>query len=166
MRHATALLYHVCAVASRSIRFASCGMSGKLTLWTRYVHHRQNPLDPEGVSLSFSSVLSPFLKLLFGWSIIAHLLWKLSLSLHRNLVIHGGTCLGEMFTGNDMRSYVDVCSSVNNNGIVFCGCSLTRWSLVDLYTQGQFVLCLILSKYCRKATETSSPCTASHWRSY
>jgi hypothetical protein len=37
MRHATALLYHVCAVASRNIRFASCGMSGKLTLWTRYV---------------------------------------------------------------------------------------------------------------------------------
>jgi hypothetical protein len=35
MRHATALLYHVCAVASRNIRFASCGTSGKLTLWTR-----------------------------------------------------------------------------------------------------------------------------------
>jgi hypothetical protein len=37
MRHATALLYHVCAVASRKIRSASCGTSGKLTLWTRYV---------------------------------------------------------------------------------------------------------------------------------
>jgi hypothetical protein len=37
MRHATALLYHVCAVASRDIRFASCGTSGKLTLWTRYL---------------------------------------------------------------------------------------------------------------------------------
>jgi hypothetical protein len=37
MRHATALLYHVCAVASRNIRFVSCGTSGKLTLWTRYV---------------------------------------------------------------------------------------------------------------------------------
>jgi hypothetical protein len=36
MRHATALLYHVCAVASRNITFASCGTSGKLTLWTRY----------------------------------------------------------------------------------------------------------------------------------
>jgi hypothetical protein len=35
--NATALLYHVCAVASRNIRFASCGTSGKLTLWTRYV---------------------------------------------------------------------------------------------------------------------------------
>jgi hypothetical protein len=34
MRHATTLLYHVCAVASRNIRFASCGTSGKLTLWT------------------------------------------------------------------------------------------------------------------------------------
>jgi hypothetical protein len=31
------LLYHVCAVASRNIRFASCGTSGKLTLWTCYV---------------------------------------------------------------------------------------------------------------------------------
>jgi hypothetical protein len=30
MRHATALLYHVCAVASRNIRFASCGTSGTL----------------------------------------------------------------------------------------------------------------------------------------
>jgi hypothetical protein len=38
MCHATALFYHVCAVASRNIRFASCGTSGKLTLWTRYVH--------------------------------------------------------------------------------------------------------------------------------
>jgi hypothetical protein len=28
------LLYHVCAVASRNIRFASCGTGGKLTLWT------------------------------------------------------------------------------------------------------------------------------------
>jgi hypothetical protein len=37
MRHATALLYHSSAVASRNIRFASCGTSGKLTLWTRYV---------------------------------------------------------------------------------------------------------------------------------
>jgi hypothetical protein len=37
MRHATALLYHVREVASRNIRFASCGTSGKLTLWTRYV---------------------------------------------------------------------------------------------------------------------------------
>jgi hypothetical protein len=35
MRHATSLLYHLCAVASRNIRFASCGTSGKLTLWTR-----------------------------------------------------------------------------------------------------------------------------------
>jgi hypothetical protein len=34
MRHATSLLYHVCTVASRNIRFASCGTSGKLTLWT------------------------------------------------------------------------------------------------------------------------------------
>jgi hypothetical protein len=34
MLHATSLLYHVCAVASRNIRFASCGTSGKLTLWT------------------------------------------------------------------------------------------------------------------------------------
>jgi hypothetical protein len=39
MRHATALLYHVCAVASRNIRFASCGTSEKLTLWTRYLHN-------------------------------------------------------------------------------------------------------------------------------
>jgi hypothetical protein len=37
MRHATALLYHVCAVASLNIRFASYGTSGKLTLWTRNV---------------------------------------------------------------------------------------------------------------------------------
>jgi hypothetical protein len=37
MRHATTLLYHVCAVASRNIRFASCGTNGKLTLLTRYV---------------------------------------------------------------------------------------------------------------------------------
>jgi hypothetical protein len=37
MRHATSLLYHVCAVALRNIRFASCGTSGKLTLWTCYV---------------------------------------------------------------------------------------------------------------------------------
>jgi hypothetical protein len=37
MRHATALLYHVCAVASRNISFASCGTSGKLSLWTRYI---------------------------------------------------------------------------------------------------------------------------------
>jgi hypothetical protein len=37
MRHATALLYHVCAVASRNTRFASCGTSGKLTLRTRYI---------------------------------------------------------------------------------------------------------------------------------
>jgi hypothetical protein len=44
MRHATALLYHVCAVASRNIRFASCGTSGKLTLWTRYVLDRTNSL--------------------------------------------------------------------------------------------------------------------------
>jgi hypothetical protein len=28
------LLYHVCAVASLNIRFARCGTSGKLTLWT------------------------------------------------------------------------------------------------------------------------------------
>jgi hypothetical protein len=40
MRHATALLYHVCAVASRNIRFASCGTSGELTVWTRYVHYQ------------------------------------------------------------------------------------------------------------------------------
>jgi hypothetical protein len=38
MHHATSLLYHVCAVASRNIRFASCGTSGKLTLWTCLVH--------------------------------------------------------------------------------------------------------------------------------
>jgi hypothetical protein len=37
MRHATALLYHECAVALRNIRFASCGTSGKLTLWMHYV---------------------------------------------------------------------------------------------------------------------------------
>jgi hypothetical protein len=30
MRHATSLLYHVCLVASRNIRFASCGTSGNL----------------------------------------------------------------------------------------------------------------------------------------
>jgi hypothetical protein len=29
MRHASSLLYHVCAVASRNIRFASCGTSGE-----------------------------------------------------------------------------------------------------------------------------------------
>jgi hypothetical protein len=34
MRHSTSLLYHVCAVASHNIRFASCGTSGKLTLRT------------------------------------------------------------------------------------------------------------------------------------
>jgi hypothetical protein len=34
MRHATSLLYHVYAVASRNIRFARCATSGKLTLWT------------------------------------------------------------------------------------------------------------------------------------
>jgi hypothetical protein len=34
MHHATSLLYHVCAVASRNIKFASCGTSGNLTLWT------------------------------------------------------------------------------------------------------------------------------------
>jgi hypothetical protein len=39
MRHATALLYHVYAVVSRNIRFASCGTSGKLNLWTRYVSY-------------------------------------------------------------------------------------------------------------------------------
>jgi hypothetical protein len=38
MRHATSLLYHVCAVASRNIMFASCGSSGKLTLWTCLVY--------------------------------------------------------------------------------------------------------------------------------
>jgi hypothetical protein len=38
MRHATAFLYHVCAVASRNIRFVSCGTNGKLTLWTRCVY--------------------------------------------------------------------------------------------------------------------------------
>jgi hypothetical protein len=43
MRHATSLLYHVCAVASRNIRFASCGTSGKLTLWTRYVYPCATP---------------------------------------------------------------------------------------------------------------------------
>jgi hypothetical protein len=37
MRHATSLLYHVCAVTSQNIRFASCGTSGKLTLWTCFV---------------------------------------------------------------------------------------------------------------------------------
>jgi hypothetical protein len=40
MCHASALLYHVCAVASRIIRFASCGTSGKLTLWMHYVRTR------------------------------------------------------------------------------------------------------------------------------
>jgi hypothetical protein len=40
MRHATSLLYHVCAVTSRNIRFASCGTSGKLTLWTCLVYLR------------------------------------------------------------------------------------------------------------------------------
>jgi hypothetical protein len=35
----TSLLYHVSTVASRNIRFASCGTSGKLTLWTRLVHN-------------------------------------------------------------------------------------------------------------------------------
>jgi hypothetical protein len=30
MRHATSLLYHVCAVASRNIRFASCATSGNV----------------------------------------------------------------------------------------------------------------------------------------
>jgi hypothetical protein len=30
MHHATALLYHVCAVASHNIRLASCGTSGNL----------------------------------------------------------------------------------------------------------------------------------------
>jgi hypothetical protein len=49
MRHATALLYHVCAVASRNIRFASCGTSGKLTLWTRYVHYNTNLLRGRAV---------------------------------------------------------------------------------------------------------------------
>jgi hypothetical protein len=29
MHHATSLLYHVCAVASSNIRFASCGTSGE-----------------------------------------------------------------------------------------------------------------------------------------
>jgi hypothetical protein len=38
MRYATSLLYHVCAVASRNIRFASCGTSGKLSLWTCLVY--------------------------------------------------------------------------------------------------------------------------------
>jgi hypothetical protein len=37
MRHATSLLYHVCAVASRNIWSVSCGTSRKLTLWMRYV---------------------------------------------------------------------------------------------------------------------------------
>ena len=37
MRHATSLLYHVQAVASRSKWFNSCGTSGKLTLWTPLV---------------------------------------------------------------------------------------------------------------------------------
>jgi hypothetical protein len=45
MRHATALLYHVCAVASRNIRFASCGTSGKLTLWTRYAFEKKDGLQ-------------------------------------------------------------------------------------------------------------------------
>jgi hypothetical protein len=45
MRHATALLSHVCAVASLKIRFASCGTSGKLTLWTRYVYVMHNLLN-------------------------------------------------------------------------------------------------------------------------
>jgi hypothetical protein len=37
MRHATSLLFHVCAVASRNISFGSFGTNGKLTLWTFYV---------------------------------------------------------------------------------------------------------------------------------
>jgi hypothetical protein len=44
MRHATALLYHVCAVASRNIRCASCGTSEKLTLWTRFVLFQRESL--------------------------------------------------------------------------------------------------------------------------
>jgi hypothetical protein len=51
MRHATSLLYHVCAVASRNIRFASCGTSGKLTLWTRYV--LADPTAPLPVQSSY-----------------------------------------------------------------------------------------------------------------
>ena len=35
--HATSLLYHVHAVASRNKWFTSCGMRGKLTLWTSIV---------------------------------------------------------------------------------------------------------------------------------
>ena len=35
--HATSLLYHVHAVASRNKWFTSCGTSGKLTLWTSLV---------------------------------------------------------------------------------------------------------------------------------
>jgi hypothetical protein len=38
MRHAMSLFYHVRAVASCNIRFASCGTSGKLTLWTCYIY--------------------------------------------------------------------------------------------------------------------------------
>jgi hypothetical protein len=55
MRHATALLYQVCAVASRNIRFASCGTSGKLTLWTRYVCYVE-----ENSPLLWSSGQSPW----------------------------------------------------------------------------------------------------------
>ena len=36
-RHATSLLYHVHAVASRNKWFISCGTSGKLILWTPLV---------------------------------------------------------------------------------------------------------------------------------
>jgi hypothetical protein len=39
MRHATSLLYHVCTATSCNVRFASCGTSGKLTLWTCYIYH-------------------------------------------------------------------------------------------------------------------------------
>jgi hypothetical protein len=48
MRHATSLLYHIWAVASR-IRFASCGTSGKLTLWTCLV---SSGLASSGFSIS------------------------------------------------------------------------------------------------------------------
>jgi hypothetical protein len=65
MRHATALLYHVCAVASRNIRFASRVTSGKLILWTRYVlgsmlfpHHRKDINSNQTVKLTIQKNFS------------------------------------------------------------------------------------------------------------
>jgi hypothetical protein len=64
MRHATALLYHVCAVALSNIRFASCGTSGKLTLRTPYVRSYQH-----GVTLQEVSVCSHMTTLLRSVSV-------------------------------------------------------------------------------------------------